>query len=185
VSPIFNKYSATVEDNDGKIRGNWIMQKFSINKATGRRITLANEPSKNYPGDGAFTLVDGIQNEKGLARSKEFLGFEGTDCVALINLDSFQTVKSVTIHVFQQQGSWIWPPLSVEAFSSDDGQYFSSLGKTDQVNVTNGGNGTMTIKGSNSTRFIKVAVKNRGIIPEGNPGAGNKPWLFVDEIEVN
>jgi hexosaminidase len=180
-----NTYSATLQNNNGKTESDWLRQKFSINKATGRRITLTNEPSKNYPGDGAFTLVDGVQNEKGMARTKEFLGFEGTDCQALIQLDSFQTVTTVTVHVFQQQASWIWPPLSMEAFSSDDGQYFSSLGKTDQVNITNGGNGTMIVKGTNSARFIKVVVKNRGIIPEGNPGAGNKPWLFVDEIEVN
>ena len=43
----------------------------------------------------------------------------------------------------------------------------------------------MTIKGTNTGRFVKVLVKNLGTIPEGNSGAGNKPWLFVDEIEVN
>lgn len=185
VSPIFNTYSATLMDSDGKIRSNWITQKFYLNRATGKRITLTNEPSKNYPGDGAFTLVNGVQNEKGLARSREFLGFEGPDCEAIINLDSFQTITSVTVHVFRQQASQIWQPLSMEAFSSDDGQYFSSLGKTDKFNVTSGGNGTMTVKGTNTGRFVKVLVKNWGIIPEGNPGAGNKPWLFVDEIEVN
>ena len=157
---------------------------FHFNKATGKKITLTTAPSERYPGDGAFTLVNGIQNEKGLLRSKEFLGFNGTDCEALINLDSFQTVTSVTVHVFQQQGSQIWPPLSMEAFSSDDGQYFSSLGKTDKFTVTNGGNGTMTVKGTNTGRFVKVLLKNRGTIPEGNPGAGNKAWLFVDEIEI-
>ncbi|MBL0183582.1 MAG: beta-N-acetylhexosaminidase [Chitinophagaceae bacterium] len=54
-----------------------IEQKFSLNKATGKKITLTTPPSKTYPGDGAFTLVNGVQNEKGLARSSEFLGFWG------------------------------------------------------------------------------------------------------------
>ena len=36
-----------------------------------------------------------------------------------------------------------------------------------------------------TTRYVKFLVKNWGIIPEDNPGAGKKPWLFVDEIEVN
>ena len=162
-----------------------VNQIFHFNKATSKKITLTNLPSDKYPGDGAFTLVNGVQNEKGMARSKEFLGFNGTDCDALINLDSFQTVTSVTVHVFQQQSSQIWQPLSMEAFISDDGQYFSSLGKTDKFTITNGGNGTMTVKGTNTGKFIKVLVKNWGIIPEGSPGAGNKPWLFVDEIEIN
>ncbi|MBL7748771.1 MAG: hypothetical protein JNM19_15140, partial [Chitinophagaceae bacterium] len=47
------------------------------------------------------------------------------------------------------------------------------------------GNGSilLTFPGT-SVRFIKVLVKNYGVIPAGSPGAGNKPWLFVDEIEV-
>jgi len=28
-------------------------------------------------------------------------------------------------------------------------------------------------------------VKNAGVIPTGNPGAGKQPWLFVDEISVD
>jgi hexosaminidase len=34
------------------------------------------------------------------------------------------------------------------------------------------------------TRYVKVFAKNFGVIPSGNPGAGNPAWLFVDEIEV-
>ncbi|MBN8675191.1 MAG: hypothetical protein J0L56_13730, partial [Chitinophagales bacterium] len=166
--------------------GNTLIQKFYFNKATGKPITLHIPPSKNYPGDGAFTLVNGIQNQKGLARSKEFLGFSGADCEALINLGSFQEIASVTVHVFQQKSSWIWNPASVEVFSSVDGMYFSSVGSSGDVTATASGNGTITVNCNNTlTSFIKVIVKNFGNIPEGNPGSGKKAWLFVDEIEVN
>lgn len=166
--------------------GNALLQKFHFNKATGKPITLHIPPAKNYPGDGAFTLVNGIQNQKGLARSKEFLGFSGADCEALINLGSFQEISSVTVHVFQQKGSWIWNPASVEVFSSVDGMYFSSLGSSGDVTATASGNCAVTVNFTNTpTSFIKVIVKNFGDIPEGNPGAGKKAWLFVDEIEVN
>ncbi len=161
-------------------------QKFFINKATGKKITLANQASKNYPGDGAFTLINGVQNEKGRARSKEFLGFSGTDCDALIDLGSFQEINSVTVHAFQQNSSWIWQPVSVEAFSSVDGMYFSSLGTSNVFVPTKNGNGTITIKCKGAqTNFVRVIIKNYGKIPPENPGAGNNSWLFVDEIEVN
>jgi hexosaminidase len=39
-------------------------------------------------------------------------------------------------------------------------------------------------EGGYSGRYIKVLIKNYGIIPQGNPGAGSRAWLFVDEIEV-
>jgi hexosaminidase len=33
-------------------------------------------------------------------------------------------------------------------------------------------------------RYLKVVAKNYGLIPEGMPGAGNKAWVFADEIQV-
>ncbi len=62
---------------NGKALGTPVTQNFFFNKATGKKISLTNPPSKSYPGNGAFTLVDGVQNEKGLSKSKEFLGFNG------------------------------------------------------------------------------------------------------------
>src|SRR6266487_5431604 len=84
-----------------------ISQKFFINKATGKKITLTTQPSRLYQGDGAFTLVNGIQNEKGLDKSKEFLGFSGIDCEALIDLGSAQAINNVKAHVLEQTSSWI------------------------------------------------------------------------------
>lgn len=177
-------YAARLSAVDHKII-NSISQKFNFNKATGKKISLSNEPSKNYPGDGAFTLVNAVQNDKGRARSKEFLGFSGTDCEAVIDLGSPQTISSVIVHCFRQEGAWIYPPRTVEVFSSKDGKSFTSFGSTDGFDEIKNGNGKTKIEfKSVSTRFVKVVIKNWGIIPEGNPGAGNKAWLFVDEIEV-
>ncbi|MBS1655792.1 MAG: beta-N-acetylhexosaminidase, partial [Bacteroidetes bacterium] len=163
-----------------------IYQTFHFNKATGKKITLNKQPSPSYPGNGAFTLVDGVQNEKGLMHRKEFLGFNGADCDALIDLGSFNDITSVTIHAFKQTGSWIWQPLNVEAFSSVDGMYFSSLGITDHYTETKDGNLIYKLSfDPMNTHYVRVVIKNQGPIDPGYPGAGNKAWLFVDEIEVN
>jgi hexosaminidase len=37
---------------------------------------------------------------------------------------------------------------------------------------------------SRIVRYVRVTAKNAGIIPDGQPGAGNKAWLFVEEIVV-
>ena len=171
---------------NGKRIGNPITQKFYFNKATGKKITLTTEPSKNYPGDGAFTLVNGVQNEKGLGRSREFLGWSGDDLEAVIDLGATENISSAVIHSLVSGGSWIYPPQSAEIFVSADGQNFSSVGKSENFEKTNGSNGVIKIAFSTvSTRYIKVVVKNLGKIPDDKPGAGNKPWLFVDEIELN
>ncbi len=167
-----------------------VTQSFHFNKATGQRISLVNPPSKNYPGNGAFTLVDGVQNEKGLAKSNEFLGFSGQDLDAMIDLYNPTSVNKVTVHVFDQTGSWIYLPASVEI------TYLPNMDLTPEIiagapketkiidPIKDKGIKTIAVEAKHDCRFLHVVVKNFGIIPAGNPGAGSKAWLFVDEIEV-
>ncbi|MBK8143193.1 MAG: hypothetical protein IPK57_20940 [Chitinophagaceae bacterium] len=165
-----------------------ITQLFHFNKATGKKITLTTPPSKTYPGDGAFTLVNAVQNEKGTAKSKEFLGFSGTDCEAIIDFGKEESINSIKIHLLDQQSSWIYPPAWMKVYYSTDGINF-----TEALNAEAGkevpGEIIKDIEWSfypvSKTRYLKVFLKNFGTIPEGKPGAGNKAWLFVDEIEVN
>ena len=189
-SPILVKSTqlvAAISMINGKAVSNPVSATILFNKATGKKITLTNEASKNYPGDGAFTLVNGIQNTMGRGRSKEFLGFNGGDCEAVIDLGKDEKISNVIVHTFRQRGGWIYQPLTVEVFLSGDGKNFSSIGLTDDFIETKGGNGIMKVEFATiaPARFVKVVVKNWGEIPAGNPGAGNKAWLFVDEIEVN
>lgn len=162
-------------------------QKFSFNKATGKKISLSTPASDNYPGDGAFTLVNGVINEKGLARSKEFLGFSGADCEAIIDLGKEEVIKSVTINFLDQRSSWIYPPGVIHIYMSNDGVNFKESPNEERGKEIPGEisrNMNATFYPAANARYIKVVAKNFGIIPDGKPGAGNKAWLFVDEIEV-
>ncbi len=179
-------YKGALTDKTSKPMGSWLGQKFSFNKATGKKITITTEPTKNYPGDGAFTLVNGVQNEKGLGRSREVLGWSGDDLEAVIDLGKEENISSAVVHVLTSGGSWVYPPEYTELFISSDGQSFTSVGKSDKFEKTTGSNGVIKLSFTPvSTRYIKVLVKNMGNIPDGKPGAGNKAWLMVDEIEVN
>lgn len=161
-----------------------ICQLFSFNKATGKQITLTNQPHKSYQGDGAFTLVNGVQNTKGLNKSSEFLGFLGKDCEGEIDLGEPFKIKKVRFHIFQQSGSWIYPPKYVEI------NYGSKETGTKQIAAVKPieeklGNIVYEINvDDRDIRFLNFKIVNYGIIPQGNPGAGNPAWLFVDEIEV-
>jgi hexosaminidase len=130
--------------------------------------------------------VNGIQNEKGLSRSKEILGWSGDDLEATIDLGSNQTISSAVIHSLSSGGSWVYPPQYAELLISQDGQTFHSAGKSETFEKGTGSNGSIKLSFAPvSTRYLKVIAKNLGIIPESMRGAGNKAWLFVDEIEVN
>jgi hexosaminidase len=159
-----------------------VKQRFTFSKSTGKKITLTNPPSNSYPGDGAFTLVNGIINEKGRERSHEVLGFSGTDCEAVIDLGKSDTISNVTAHIFSQPSSWIWPPSSFTVQTSMDGINFNAI--TDVGPPVMNENKVQLNFPAQVIRFVKVFIKNKGVIPEGNAGAGNKAWLFVSEIQV-
>jgi hexosaminidase len=161
-------------------------QLFSFNMATGKQITLAYPPSPNFPGDGAFTLVNGVINTKGYARATEFVGFSGTNCEAVIDLGTIKTISKVVVNALRRESNWIYAPQGVELFGSLDGLKYYSIKETSAFVEKENGKGTMTMTFNGTyTRYVKVVVKNRGSIPEGSPGSGNKAWLLVDEIEVN
>jgi len=76
----------------------------------------------------------------------------------------------------------------VEVFGSGDGKSWYPL-KSSEVfeekkDGTNTGSMTLSFKATYA-QFVKVVINNWGTIPSGYPGAGNKPWLFIDEIEVD
>jgi hexosaminidase len=164
---------------------------FSFNKATGRKITLENPPHRSYPGNGAFTLVDGIQNTMGMSRSAEFLGFLGKDMIATIDLGRDVEVSKVTVHTLDQNGSWIYLPAEVEVsfIPYVDTTVITRHPPIETVHTTVAQQKdpqriVLTSTSPRTCRYIRVVAKNYGIIPGGNPGAGHEAWLFVDEIEV-
>ncbi len=104
-----------------------LKQTFSFNLATGKKITLTNPPSVTYPGNGGtFGLVNGVASEKGI-NSPEWLGFNGKDMEAIIDLGKAETIDTVTVGVLQSESSWVYLPSSVEVFTSQDGKEFSPV----------------------------------------------------------
>ncbi|MEO7446359.1 MAG: family 20 glycosylhydrolase, partial [Ferruginibacter sp.] len=175
-------YSATISDENGKGNEKWARQSFILNKATGKPITLTTQPNASYGGSGGFSLVDGIQNETGMLKSQQFLGFAGKDLEAVIDLGSQQGINAISLHTFEQQGSWIYAPAMVLFYSSNDGKNFILM--PGEVKRTGQKNLVYALPINMTTRYIKVQAQNMGTIPEELPGAGSKPWLFADEITV-
>jgi hexosaminidase len=163
-------------------------QKFEINKATGKPVTLKTLPSKSYPGNGEFTLVNGIRSQPGKnIHFRNYLGFDGGDMEATIDLGKIIPIRTVKAFFLHQPGSWIHRPLEMQVSTSTDGINFKTVGSSDKIvyEAEESSIGHIPFIFSNKTRFIKVLIKNFGLIKPGDPGEGNKPWLFVDEIQID
>ncbi len=174
---------AALKDENGKNISNQLSQSFLFNKASGKKISLAEPPSKAYAGNGAFSLVDGVQNTMGMSKSAQFLGFSGKDLEAIIDLDNITSIDNIILHAFEQTGSWIYRPDAVSFYSSADGKNFTLLETVTTINDNR--HLKYVCRTKTQTRFIKILAKNKGTIADGFPGTGNKAWLFAHEIEIN
>jgi hexosaminidase len=175
-------YKAILKDEKNNPLSNEISQTFFINKATGKPISLSVPPNKSYAGNGAQSLVDGIQNKMGMPKSAQFLGFWGDDVDIIIDLKEEMNVDSILLHSFEQKASWIYRPKEVTFSLSNDGVSYTQTSEKPQISGIS--NLIYSKKMASKARYIKISIKNIGLIPENNPGASNKAWIFLDEVEV-
>ncbi len=167
----------------GEPKGKPVITEFLFSKSTGRRIVLEEDASESYPGDGAFTLVNGIYG------SPEYFGFQwlgwsGKDMQAVIHLDKEEIVHSVQVGYLDRKESWIHPPSAIRIFVSLDNQTFKEIAVLNTNDIADQPRKIVLNFEPIQTNYIKVIAEHAGKIPNGFPGAGEKAWLFIDEIGV-
>lgn len=157
-----------------------LQQNVYVSKSTGKKITIANEPSKQYYGIGAATLIDGVKGNTSKF-GKDWLGFDGKDLLATVEFPSTTELSSLDVNFVSAASSWIHLPKSLKIT-------FAENGKTYQVSKED----IIKSKGivhldfpKTTTKKVTITAENIGKIPEGFDGAGHPAWLFVDEISLN
>jgi hexosaminidase len=152
-----------------------------------RPVVLANPAEARYPGTGAYTLTDG-------ARGSDFHdglwnGWLGTDLDVRIDLGGVTNLRSVALSLLEDVRSWILYPSSVQVQLSDDGTNWRDAGTT-TLSVPTLPEGrsqrvvTIKLAEDASARWVRVVAKNAGVLPPWHPGAGEKSWVFADEVIV-
>ncbi len=151
------------------------------------KVTLKDPASPKFKGAGEQSLCDGVRGSVEL-NDEAWLGFEGNDCEAVVDLGRALPVSRITVGCLQAQGSWIFLPRAIEVSVSTNGTDYTAAGSGkygepvgDDVVLTK----DMTIQCTPAVaRFVKVRVANVGICPSWHKGAKGKAWVFVDEIQV-
>ena len=156
--------------------------------ARGKSVDLTTPPDSRYPGLGARSLTDGEVNPANY-QAGEWLGFQGADLEAVIDLGTQQELRSVAVRCLQSTDVGIYLPAKVEVAVSSDGETYASAGEV-QVSSAYAERGPLIRMiaielTTQSARFVRVRVCNEGAIPVGLPAAGLPAWLFVDELCVN
>ena len=158
---------------------------------------ISNSGYSQYTGGGDDGLIDGLRGTVNFS-SGEWQGYHDKTFEAVIDMQRETPVKSVGGSFLQDTGSWIWMPVRITFEGSTDGTRFYEIAdiKTNvPLEQTGRIIGTFSSKdkgvantpgvGVRKWRYIRVRAYNIGKIPSWHPGAGEDPWIFVDEILIN
>ncbi|MCB0730218.1 MAG: sulfatase [Ignavibacteriae bacterium] len=154
--------------------------------AVGKNIKLKYIPHKRYQLSDQSLLIDGWKGSYDY-NDGNWIGFEGTDFEAIIDLSYEMPVSNIEVSFLENQISWIFQPEKVEILISRDNINFQPIAKFEnkvKPNMVMEAHDYKKAFNSTSVRFIKVSAKNITECPSWHPGKGGKAWLFVDEIVV-
>lgn len=149
-------------------------------------VSLRTKYSEQYMAGGDQALVDGVFGVEDF-RVGNWQGFQGNDLEATIDLGSVKPVTVVSARFLQDNNAWIFFPTLVRFEISENGDRFRPVFES-TTGVAPEKEGAMiraiSFNVYDYARYIRVKATNIGTCPPWHKGAGNKAWLFSDEIEV-
>lgn len=158
------------------------------NKAIKKPVTLLSKPKK-YANEDPQALTDGALG--GSNFYSNWLGFEGNNLEAIIDLEQLHEINSLSTAFLQVTNHIVFFPKQVTYYSSIDGEKFNVLGRVKNENPLQKSSKVNDIQRYNlnvnaiKTRYIKIYAENIKKAPYWHHGAGLPAWIFADEIIID
>ena len=165
-----------------------LLRALEENIAVGKKVQLLEKPKK-YADENPQTLTDGAFGGSNFYAN--WLGFEGNNLEAVIDLEDEWTISQVSADFLQVVNHVVFFPTEVTYSYSVDGKNFKLLGKAKNLRPLSKQSKINDIQSFPlkfspvNMRYIKVVANNMGTAPVWHHGAGTPCWIFVDEISVN
>lgn len=166
---------------------NWtenISKRFGKNRARDKKVTLRHPATSPY---NTACLTDG---EAGIMDYRHhWLGLWGDTLDATIELGATEDFTSVSLDFYFFPLSWIFLPQRIEFLVSDDGKQWQLLGVEHPVNpeilaTPSIHTYTHSCDKAISAKYLRIIAYPLPEIPAWHRAAGQKPWIFTDEIIV-
>jgi hexosaminidase len=172
---------------DGQSIGKKVTLAFDFHKALNSKITLNIPFNERYRAAGENTVIDGVRGTTNF-RDGNWQGYEGIDFDGVIDLGKETEITKVVPRFILASQSWVFLPSKVTVSLSDDNITYTHVKEI--INDVNQQSAENILKdypadfGKTKARYIKVHADNIKTIPDWHPAAGNKCWIFIDEIVV-
>ena len=156
------------------------LQLHKVDAKNEMQITLEPNPSDSYPGDGVITLTDGLKGSMNF-RDGKWLGFSSRSIEFKVRLKKAIDHPVMVLSMLQNQDAWIFLPKSIEVFIEGE---LAVLWEKDRLEdqPKSYEYAKLTIPRKKAREMV-IQV-NMDELPAWHPGAGNLPWLFIDEIFI-
>ena len=158
------------------------------NFAAGKNVTLLTQ-SKKYANENPQALTDGAFG--GNSFYANWLGFEGNDGEAIIDIGEIKNVGHISTAFLQYVNHIVFLPRSASFYISENGENYKLIKKIKNPKPLNPKSKINFIQPfeinfpKTKTRYIKIIADNMEVAPLWHHGAGLPAWIFLDEVIVN
>ena len=152
-----------------------------------RTIQLQSKPNERYAANGAQSLMD-LRKGSDQFTDGLWLGWEGQDVVATIDLGAVKEVSRVTVSALENVQSWIFSPRGIDIWTSKTGANFQKVATSRYPAPSEPTDPSTKIYSERfeqkAARYIRLKVKSQLKNPNWHPAPGGSSWVFLDEILV-
>ncbi len=148
---------------------------------------LRYPPDPKYPGAGGAGLYDGRKGKADNFLGNFWLGYRDTPFEALVDMgEQPPRVEQVVVSYLRNIFSYIVPPASVEVWGGDDPRRMERLARLAPEQpagyMPNLVTAVVLDLPPSNCRYYKVTATPVARLPQWHRGAGDKGWVFVDEL---
>ncbi len=150
---------------------------ITMHSAIGLPIEFITKPHPKYAHNGDLNIVDGVIGEIPW-KGSQWTGFNTDKVEFVIDFTELKNIDKLNLGLLENKGQWIYFPQNISILTSKNGKSWKGKIKTENVSRNT------IINIGRETRYIKVVMESIGAIPDGEQGAGNIPWTFIDELFI-
>ncbi len=167
---------------------NYLEKRDPGNKAQHKSVSLRHPATAPYNTAGLTDGKAGILDYR-----HDWLGFWGDTLDAVIDFGDSTYLDKISVSFYFYPLSWIFIPEQVGFYTSTDSVQWNPAGHMRNKNFevlatpmiyTNEVEFVRSIDPGVPVRYIRVVAIPPAEIPDWHRAAGQKPWIFIDEIVV-
>lgn len=162
-------------------------ESVKVNKSTFKPTKLLTKPAGGYEFSGAGMLVDGLFGANTNYKTGKWIGFQGNDLIAVIDMQESTEISSLSINNAVITGDWIFDTSEIIIEASDDDSNYSII-KAESFDSDKDHRAEISEHKVEfepvTAQYFKVTVKT-SVMPDWHPGKGRRAFIFVDEIVLN